>query len=101
MGGVAASGGTITVETRGHRFALAVDHATGLTQEIEHTRPEPARPGLTVRIAFGPDLPQDDDDDVFALRIAPTKGGLLLGQSFLHQFGSWSIDNRRGVLVLD
>jgi hypothetical protein len=32
--------------------------------------------------------------------IAPVKGGLLLGQSFLHQFGSWSIDNRRGVLVL-
>ena len=33
--------------------------------------------------------------------IAPVKGVLLLGQSFLRQFGSWSIDNRRGVLVLD
>jgi predicted aspartyl protease len=33
--------------------------------------------------------------------IAPVKGGLLLGQSFLRQFGSWSIDNRRGVLMLD
>jgi predicted aspartyl protease len=33
--------------------------------------------------------------------IASVKGGLLLGQSFLRQFGSWSIDNRRGVLVLD
>jgi hypothetical protein len=33
--------------------------------------------------------------------IAPTKGALLLGQSFLRQFGSWSIDNRGGVLVLD
>jgi hypothetical protein len=33
--------------------------------------------------------------------IAPVKGGLLLGQSFLTRFGSWSIDNRRGVLVLD
>jgi predicted aspartyl protease len=33
--------------------------------------------------------------------IAPVKGSLLLGQSFLRQFGSWSIDNRRGVLVLD
>jgi predicted aspartyl protease len=32
--------------------------------------------------------------------IAPVKGSLLLGQSFLRQFGSWSIDNRRGVLVL-
>jgi clan AA aspartic protease (TIGR02281 family) len=33
--------------------------------------------------------------------IAPEKGVLLLGQSFLRKFGSWSIDNRRGVLVLD
>ncbi len=33
--------------------------------------------------------------------IAPIKGGLLLGQSFLRQFGSWSIDNHRGVLVLE
>jgi predicted aspartyl protease len=33
--------------------------------------------------------------------IASVKGGLLLGQSFLRQFGSWSIDNRQGVLVLD
>jgi hypothetical protein len=33
--------------------------------------------------------------------IAPVKGSLLLGQSFLRQFGAWSIDNRRGVLVLD
>ncbi len=63
MGGVAASGGTISVETRGHRFALAVDPATGLTQVIEHTGSGPARPGLAVRLAFGPDLPQSDDDD--------------------------------------
>jgi predicted aspartyl protease len=33
--------------------------------------------------------------------IAPVKGPLLLGESFLRQFGAWSIDNRRGVLVLD
>jgi hypothetical protein len=33
--------------------------------------------------------------------IVPVKGGLLLGQTFLRQFGSWSIDNRRGVLVHD
>jgi hypothetical protein len=32
--------------------------------------------------------------------IAPVKGSLLLGQSFLKHFGSWSIDNQRGVLVL-
>lgn len=33
--------------------------------------------------------------------IAPVKGGLLLGQSFLSRFKSWSIDNQRHVLVLD
>ena len=33
--------------------------------------------------------------------IAPTKGSLLLGQSFLGRFKSWSIDNNRHVLVLE
>jgi predicted aspartyl protease len=33
--------------------------------------------------------------------IAPVNGALLLGQSFLSHFASWSIDNRRGVLVLE
>jgi clan AA aspartic protease (TIGR02281 family) len=33
--------------------------------------------------------------------VAPIQGTLLLGQSFLRQFSSWSIDNRRGVLVLN
>jgi hypothetical protein len=33
--------------------------------------------------------------------VAPVNGGLLLGQSFLRHFGSWSFDNGRGVLVLD
>ena len=28
------------------------------------------------------------------------EGSLLLGQSFLKRFSSWSIDNERGVLVL-
>jgi predicted aspartyl protease len=32
--------------------------------------------------------------------IAPTEGSLLLGQSFLQRFRSWSIDNARGVLLL-
>jgi predicted aspartyl protease len=31
----------------------------------------------------------------------PVSGSLLLGQSFLGRFRSWSIDNGRGVLVLD
>jgi clan AA aspartic protease (TIGR02281 family) len=33
--------------------------------------------------------------------IGPVRSGLLLGQSFLRHFTSWSIDNGRGVLVLD
>ena len=33
--------------------------------------------------------------------IAPTSASLLLGQSFLSRFRSWSIDNQRMVLVLE
>ena len=33
--------------------------------------------------------------------IAPVKGDLLLGQSFLSRFKSWHIDNTRGALVLE
>jgi clan AA aspartic protease (TIGR02281 family) len=32
--------------------------------------------------------------------VTSSNGSLLLGQSFLHRFKSWSIDNRRHVLVL-
>jgi clan AA aspartic protease (TIGR02281 family) len=33
--------------------------------------------------------------------VAPTEGSLLLGQSFLQRFRSWSVDNARGVLLLE
>jgi len=33
--------------------------------------------------------------------ITPLKGSLLLGQSFLSRFKSWSIDNERQVLILN
>jgi aspartyl protease family protein len=33
--------------------------------------------------------------------VAPANGDLLLGQSFLSHFKSWSIDNQRKVLVLE
>jgi clan AA aspartic protease (TIGR02281 family) len=36
-----------------------------------------------------------------AASIAPEQGSLLLGQSFLTKFKSWSIDNARQVLVLE
>ena len=32
--------------------------------------------------------------------VAPVAGGLLLGQSFLSRFNSWSVNNARHVLVL-
>jgi clan AA aspartic protease (TIGR02281 family) len=33
--------------------------------------------------------------------VASEKGSLLLGQSFLRRFKTWSIDNQRGVLILE
>ena len=33
--------------------------------------------------------------------IVPAKGSLLLGQSFLSRFKGWSVDNQRGVLILE
>ena len=33
--------------------------------------------------------------------VARVEGSLLLGQSFLTRFRSWSIDNERGVLLLN
>jgi len=33
--------------------------------------------------------------------VAPIAGNLLLGQSFLRRFRSWSMDNQRGLLVLN
>jgi clan AA aspartic protease (TIGR02281 family) len=33
--------------------------------------------------------------------IAPVEGSLLLGQSFLRRFKSWSIDNQRAALILN
>jgi hypothetical protein len=39
-------------------------------------------------------------EDVTA-RLAPVEGSLLLGQSFLSRFKSWSIDNASQVLVLE
>jgi clan AA aspartic protease (TIGR02281 family) len=33
--------------------------------------------------------------------VAPAKGSLLLGQSFLQRFKSWSVDNTKQELVLE
>ncbi len=75
MGGVAASGGDITVTTRGQRLRLTVDPATGLTQVS--SKPAAARPGLRVRLTFAPHLPPADvvDDDLARLAIEIAQHG--------------------------
>jgi hypothetical protein len=74
VGAVAASEGSLVVETRGHHLTLAVDAASGITTVTED-RPVPTEPGVTVHITFGPLLPQyegdaDDADDGRLARMA-------------------------------
>jgi hypothetical protein len=56
VGAVAASQGSLVVETRGRRLVLAVDCATGTTI-VTDDQPIPPTPGLVVRITLGPALP--------------------------------------------
>lgn len=60
-GAVAASDGSLVVETRGRRLTLAVDPATGMTT-VDKDRPVTSKPGLTIYITFGPVLPEYGDD---------------------------------------
>jgi hypothetical protein len=55
VGAVAASEGSLVVETRGHRLTLAVDPATGVAM-VTRDQPVPPVPGLAVHIVFGPNL---------------------------------------------
>jgi hypothetical protein len=68
-GAVAASEGSLTVETRGHRLTLATNPADGLT-EITDDQPIPTVPGLVVRILLGPALPRYNWDDSALARTA-------------------------------
>jgi len=61
-GAVAASEGSLVVETRGHRLVLHVDDATGLTS-IEADEPIPLIPGTVVRVMLGGRLPIDPGHD--------------------------------------
>ena len=61
-GAVAASEGSLIVETRGHRLTLAVDMATGLTR-VENDQAVPVKPGVAVHITFGPRLPRYYGDE--------------------------------------
>ena len=51
-GAVAASQGSLVVETRGHRLVLHIDDTTGLTT-IKADEPIPLFPGTVVRVALG------------------------------------------------
>ena len=58
MGAVYVSGGSISVESRGRRLALAVDPGTGLTKVVTDETGEP-RPGTTVYLTLGDGLPKN------------------------------------------
>ena len=55
-GGAVASGGRLTVESRGARYVLDVDRRTGETLVLEEG-PSDVTAGTRVTIAFGPALP--------------------------------------------
>ena len=57
-GAVAATEGSLVVETRGRRLALAVCRETGRTT-VTSGGPVPPRPGVTVRLSLGPGSPAD------------------------------------------
>jgi hypothetical protein len=69
-GGAVASGGRLTVESRGARYALGVDRGTGETLVIEEGPSEVAA-GTKVTIAFGPAIPGSAADDRFAMLARP------------------------------
>jgi hypothetical protein len=54
-GGALASGGRLTVESRGARYVLDVDRRTGETMVLEETA-SPVAVGTRVTVAFGPAL---------------------------------------------
>lgn len=66
MGAVAASEGSIIIETRSHRLKLATDTATGTTQVVTDEAITPT-PGLSVSITLGEALSRHNwQDDLLA-----------------------------------
>ena len=62
MGAVAASEGSIAIETRGHRLTLATDTAKGTTQVVADEAITP-KPGLSVSITLGEAMPRHNWHD--------------------------------------
>jgi Histidine kinase-, DNA gyrase B-, and HSP90-like ATPase len=65
MGAVFASGGSLSVETRGHRLTLAVKQIDGST-EVVSDEPVPMAPGVTVRVVIGDGLRGHGREDYLA-----------------------------------
>jgi Protein of unknown function C-terminus (DUF2399) len=59
VGAVAATNGTLVVESRGHSLTLAMCHQSGRTT-VTLDELVPLRPGVTVRLSIGPRDPTDD-----------------------------------------
>src|SRR4051812_19846003 len=64
-GGAVASGGELTVESRGTRYVLDVDRATGDTLALVEGASD-VTTGVRVTVAFGPALPRGADDGAMA-----------------------------------
>ena len=55
-GALAATGGTLVVESHGHRLTLALEPSTG-KMRVAQDETIPLAPGLSVSVALGPKLP--------------------------------------------
>lgn len=77
-GAVAASQGSLIVETRGHRLVLHIDDGTGLTS-VEADEPIPVTTGTVVRVMLGNGLRFRGVEDQF---IQPAIGIARLGKSY-------------------
>jgi len=86
-GAVAASQGSLVVETRGHRLVLLIDDTTGLTT-IATDEAVPPIPGTVVRVALGNRLRFRGDEHLFmapAISIARS-GKFCVGASSPHWY---------------
>ena len=86
-GAVAASEGSLVVETRGHRLVLRIDDITGLTTIVTDEPVSPI-PGAVVRVALGNQLRFRGDEHLFiqpAISIARS-GKFYAGASSPHWY---------------
>ncbi len=77
-GAVAASLGSLVIETRGHRLVLRIDDVTGLTS-IETDKSVPFNPGTVVHVALGIGLRFRGDEHLF---IQPAIDIARVGKSY-------------------